>query len=382
MKSPRLALMHDWIIEPGGSELVLKELIELFPRADVYCMIDRMPAAERNALGVTTTHTSALQHVPGIAGAYRRFVPLMPAAMRTLDLSAYDIVLSNSHAVAKGVRTHDRQLHLCYCLSPMRYAWDLRESYLKESGLDGPVTGPLARFVLERLRRWDAASTPRVAAFATLSHYIGARIRRNYDRDAQVIYPPVDTDYFTPGGSRGDYYVTAGRLVQYKRVDLIAEAFTRMPGRRLIIVGAGPDEAKVRAIAGDNVSLVGRRSREEVRDLVRGARAFVFAAEAVLGIAPAQAQACDTPVIAFGRGGATETVRGTSATDATGVFFDDQTPESLIKAVERFEQWVPSLAAGRCRANALPFGRARFHKEIGAFVAAGWSSFQAANDAR
>ena len=375
VKRPRVAIMHDWIVEPGGAELVLKSLIGMFPDADVFCMVDRMRDAERSALGLTRTRTSLLQHVPTVARNYRLLVPLMPAALYTIDVSAYDLILSNSHAVAKGVHTTPEQLHLCYCLSPMRYAWDLRDSYLRESGLDGGMSGPLARFVLERLRRWDATTTPRVAAFATLSHFIADRIRRNYGREARVIYPPVDTDFFTPGGERGDYYVTASRLVQYKRIDLIARAFAQLPAQRLLIVGDGPDEVKVRAGAGSNVTMLGRRSRVELRDLVRGARAFLFAAEEDFGIAPVEAQACDTPVIAFGRGGAVETICGASHSAPTGLFFDEQTPESLAAAIRRFEGAGSEIPLGRCRANALRFRAPLFEEGMRSFVGRAWTAF-------
>lgn len=378
---PRVAIMHDWIVEPGGAELVLKAMVGLFPDADVFCMVDRMQASERKALGLSRTQTSVLQHVPTVARNYRRLAPLMPAALYSIDVSGYDLILSNSHAVAKGVHTRPGQLHLCYCLSPMRYAWDLRESYLQESGLDGPVVGPVLRFLLERLRRWDASNTQDVDAFATLSHFIADRIRRNYGREARVIYPPVDTEFFTPGGTRGDYYLTASRLVQYKRIDLIARAFAALPAQRLLIVGDGPDEAKVRAVAGRNVTMLGRRSREELRDLLRGARAFLFAAEEDFGIAPVEAQACDTPVIAFGRGGACETIHGEAHPRPTGLFFAEQSPEALAAAVRVFEAEMPTIPAGRCRENALRFSESRFTVEMRRFVGEEWESFSGARAA-
>ena len=370
-RAPRVAVVHDWLVTRGGAELVLDELLALFPDAVLFTLI----AAPGTAEGWRRVETSALQHLPGIARLYRSFLPLMPAAMRGLDVSAFDIVISNSHAIAKGVHTHDRQLHLCYCLSPMRYAWDLRDQYLRESGLDHGVRGVLARRLLERLRRWDEANSGRVAAFATLSHYIADRIARAYGRDAQVIYPPVDTGYFTPQGVPGDAYVTASRFVPYKRMDMIARAFALLPERRLVIIGDGPDIAKVRAAAGRNVTILGRQSREVVRDNMRSARAFVFAAEEDFGIAPVEAQACGTPVIAFGRGGVVETVRGLDDPLPTGLFYAEQTPEAIADAVRRFELLEEPISPDRCRVNALRFRSELFRESFRRFVAERWAAF-------
>ncbi len=278
----RVAIVHDWLVTLGGSELVLRELLQVFPQASVFTLIDKMPRADRELIGVGETRTSFLDRLPGIGTHYRSFLPLFPAAVRSLDVKGYDLVISNSHAVAKGVTTTDRQLHICYCLSPMRYAWDLREQYLRESGNDRGLRGALARTVLGSLRRWDCATSDDVDVFVTLSTYIADRIRRAYDRDAAVIYPPVDTEFFTPGptGNAGDYYVTASRFVPYKRIDLIVRAFASLD-RRLVVVGTGPDDRKVRAAAAGapNVSFAGHTTRERLRDLLRGARAFVFAAD-------------------------------------------------------------------------------------------------------
>jgi glycosyltransferase involved in cell wall biosynthesis len=367
----RVAIIHEWLVTLGGSELVLAELLKTFPNADVFTLIDRMPEEHRAFLGVARTRTSFLQSVPGIERRYRAFLPLFPAAVRSLDVRDYDVVISNSHAVAKGVRTRPGQLHVCYCLSPMRYAWDLRDQYLRESGNDRGVRGLLARSLLDVLQRWDRANSADVDVFATLSHYIADRIRRAYGRDATVIYPPVDVDFFTPGASSraGQYYVTASRFVPYKRIDLIAAAFSRMPDRKLLVIGEGPDAARVRAAAGPNVELAGRLNREALRDALRGARAFVFAAEEDFGIAPVEAQACGTPVIAFGRGGARETV----IDERTGVFFAEQTVDSLVAAVARFE--TRTFDRDDCRRNAEGFNEARFRLQFATLVEQAWASF-------
>src|ERR1017187_4021699 len=249
LSAARVAIVHDWLETPGGSELVLEELLAVFPGADVFTMIDQRSAASRSsggALASARITTSWMQHIPAIKRNYRAWLPLMPLALRSLDVSAYDIVISNSHAVAKGIRTHSRQLHVCYCLSPMRYAWDLKAQYLREAGLERGVKGALAGMMLEAMRRWDLANTPGVDAFATLSRYIAERIERAYGRSAAVIYPPVDTEYFTPATASGrgeefkreeGFYVTASRFVPYKRIDMIATAFRAVADRKLVVIG-------------------------------------------------------------------------------------------------------------------------------------------------
>lgn len=370
----KIAIVHEWLVTMGGSELVLRELLRMYPRAEVFTLIDTMAAEQRQFLGVARTTTSFLNRIPGIERRYRSALPLFPSAVRGLDVSKFDIVISNSHAVAKGVRTHSGQLHVSYCLSPMRYAWDLREQYLAESGLDRGLRGAAARVTLDRLKSWDARNSVGVNAFATLSHYVADRIRRAYGRDATVVYPPVDVEFFSPGtDAAGEYYITASRFVPYKRVDLIARAFSLLPDRNLVVVGDGPDAAKVRAAAGPNVEMVGQVSRERLRELLRGARAFVFAAEEDFGIAPLEAQACGVPVIAYGRGGAMETVRGLEHAAPTGVHFGQQTAEAIAAAVREFESREFSREA--CRENALRFSESRFRNEMGAFVEREWRAF-------
>ena len=359
----RVAIVHDWLVTPGGAELVLEEMLAVFPDADVFTMIDQRSPDHRDSLGHTRVHTSWMQRIPNIKRNYRSYLPVMPLALKSLNVSKYDIVISNSHAVAKGIHTHSRQVHLCYCLSPMRYAWDLRDQYLREAGLDSGVKGAAAVAMLEGMRRWDLANTSGVTAFATLSNYIAERIKRAYGRSSVVIYPPVDTDFFTPAAEPcEDFFVTASRFVPYKRVDMIAAAFRAVADRRLIVIGDGPDASKVRSAAGPNVELVGRLSREEVRSYLRRARAFVFAAEEDFGIAPVEAQACGTPVIAFGRGGVTETI----VDGTTGVFYSEQTPEALADAVRRFE--VMALSGSACRENSLRFAAENFRSGFRGFV--------------
>ena len=377
-----VAIVHDWLTSLGGGELVLRELLRIYPDARIFTLVNHMSDEDRRFVGIENARvtTSMLNSMPGVARHYRSMLPLFPAAMRSLDVSAYDVVISNSHAIAKNVHTHDKQLHISYCLSPMRYAWDLREQYLVESGLSAGWRGAVAHVMLDALKRWDRARSHDVDVFVTLSHYISDRIQRAYGRSSAVIYPPVDVDFFTPGPGDpafGDYYVTVSRFVPYKRIDLIARAFASLPDRRLVIVGDGPDAEKIRAAAGPNVTLVGRASRERVRTLLRGARAFLFAAEEDFGIAPVEAQACGIPVIAYGQGGVLETIRGANSTEPTGVFFQEHTTDAIARAVRELERRPTAISPTACRENAERFSEARFRREFAALVEREWQRFAA-----
>jgi glycosyltransferase involved in cell wall biosynthesis len=362
--APRIALIHEWLVTPGGSEAVLRELCRMLPNADLFCLIDHLTAEDREQLGVGRPRTSWLQRLPGVHRYYRALLPLMPHAIERLDLSAYDVVISNSHAVAKGVRPRPGAMHLCHCCSPMRYAWDLREQYLREAGVHRwPVSWLLHR-MLDRLRRWDLASTDRVTSFVAISGFIADRIRRAYGRESTVVYPPVDTHYYTLDDRvpRGTHYLTASRFVGYKRIPAIVAAFRELPDRQLVVIGDGPDRHRVLAAAGPNVTWLGRQPRERLREEMRRARAFVFAAEEDFGIVPVEAQGCGTPVIALGAGGSRETVIG-HGPDRTGHFFESATPEAIAGAIRAFEA-LPIIPPERCRANAERFSTAAFHAGV------------------
>ncbi len=378
----RIALVHDWLDTWRGGENVLAEILRIYPGADLFALVDFLPAAARTRLSGKFATTSFLQRLPGVRRYFRALLPLFPRAIEALDVSGYDLVLSSSHAVAKGVRTAAGQLHICYCHTPMRYAWDLRDQYLGPRGLRFGLRRALADRVLNRLRDWDRRVSPRVTHFIANSEFIAQRIARCYDREATVIHPPVDVRFFTPGEGGAepaarDYYLAASRWVPYKRMDLVAAAFRDLPGRRLVMAGDGPEAARVRRAAGPNVEFVGEVPRERLRDLLRGARAFVFAAEEDFGILPVEAQACGTPVIAFGRGGALETVRGQHDARATGRFFDEQSPAAIAAAVREFEAQDRAITAADCRANAERFSSARFAADFDAFMRAQWREFAA-----
>jgi glycosyltransferase involved in cell wall biosynthesis len=355
-------------------------MIALYPDADVFALVDFLPDDLRSRLRGKRVRTSFLQHVPLARRFFRLLLPLFPRAIESLDVSPYDIVISSSHAVAKGARTAPRQLHICYCYTPMRYAWDLREQYLAASRHGRGLRGAVVREVLDHLQSWDRAASARVNRFIAISGYIRDRIRKCYDRDATIIHPPVDVEFFVPRDTPSSektrsYYLTASRWVPYKRIDLIVEAFDALADRRLVVVGDGPDARRVRAAAGTNVEFVGDVSRERLRDLLQGARAFLFAAEEDFGILPVEAAACGTPVVALGRGGALETVRTIGTQGPTGVLFAEQSANAIVEAVRQFENQADAIDATDCRTNALRFSSARFRAELAQFVESAWNEF-------
>jgi glycosyltransferase involved in cell wall biosynthesis len=371
----KVAIVHDWLVTYAGAERVLEQLLLLYPGADLFTLIDFLPETERAFLQGCSPQTSFLQRAPGARRHYRRYLPLMPLAIEQFDVSAYDLVISSSYAVAKGVLTGPDQLHICLCHSPMRYAWDLQHQYLRETGLDSGLSSFFARYLLHRTRIWDLRTANGVDRFIAISRFIARRIWKVYRREAVVIYPPVDVEAFTPGADKDAYYVTASRMVPYKRIDLIVAAFARTPERQLVVIGDGPEAAKVRAMSAPNIQLLGHQPLPVLREHLRRARAFVFAAEEDFGIAPLEAQACGTPVIALGRGGACESIRGLHESEATGVFFQEQTVEAIQGAVELYEQVASRLTAEACRANAMRFGADRFRHQFHTYVESQWLEF-------
>ncbi|MCK9778121.1 glycosyltransferase family 4 protein [Pseudomonas syringae] len=366
----KIAIVHDWLVSYAGAERVLASLINVWPAADLFAVIDFLSDQDRAHLHGKVARTTFIQNLPGARKHYARYLPLMPLAIEQLDLSGYDLIISSSHAVAKGVLCGPDQLHISYVHSPIRYAWDLQHQYLQESGMNKGIKGGLARLILHYIRLWDQRTSTGVDAFIANSGFIGARISKAYRRDSTVIYPPVDTLGFTAQGARGDFYFCASRMVPYKRMPMIVEAFAAMPDKRLIMIGDGPDLAKAQAIASQvsNVTLLGFQPGNVLLDHMRSAKAFVFAAEEDFGISPVEAQACGTPVIAFAKGGVMETVHGLDHPQPTGVFYRQQTVASLIAAIGEFEAAQSRISSEACRANAERFSVARFEQEIKAFV--------------
>jgi len=373
----KVGIVHDFLYTYAGAERVLEQIIKVFPQADLFSLFDFLPADQRGFLQGKQVKTSFLQHMPLAKRKHRMYLPLMPLAIEQLDMSQYDVVVSSSYVAAKGVLTRPTQLHLCYCHSPVRFAWDLQHQYLGQVGLTGGIKSFLARVILHYTRIWDFRSANGVDVFLCNSKFVSRRIEKVYRRDSVPIYPPVDIDQFTMNADKDDYYMTASRLVPYKRIDLIIEAFNRMPDRRLIVVGEGPDFKKLQAMAGPNVRMVGYQPFNRLKLFMQHARAFIFAAEEDFGIVPVEAQACGTPVIAFGQGGVTESV----ISGKTGLFFTEQTPESLMDAVEEFEE-IGTWDAQVIRENAERFSPEKFREKLHAVAQSEWDLFTSSGSAR
>jgi glycosyltransferase involved in cell wall biosynthesis len=355
----KTALVYDWLLTMGGGEKTLSAIQEAYP-SPIHTLVHDSKRMKGTAFEGKQVHSSFIQKFPFSKRLYRNYLPFFPLAMEQFDLSSYDVILSASHAVSKGVLTHAGQIHLCYCFTPMRYAWDLTHRYLE--GVSG-VQKLVARASLHYLRNWDISSLGRVDHFAAISHYIAGRIKKVYGRDSTVIYPPVETEDIAFSAVKDNYYLTVSRMVPYKRMDLIVEAFSHLPDQRLVVVGDGPEMKKVKSLAKKNVEILGWQPDEKIRDLMRGAKGFLFAAEEDFGIVVVEAQAAGTPVIAFGKGACLETV----VPGRTGIFYPRQSIDSLIEAIHVFEK--TTFDPAEIRAHAQKFNRQRFIEEFKQFVA-------------
>lgn len=363
----KTAIIHDWLVVYNGAEKVLEELLKLFPDADLYSTVEHLEAKDRHFIQNKQVKTTFIQNLPFSKRKYRNYLPLMPLAIEQLDLSKYDLIISSSHAVAKGVITGPDQLHISYVYSPIRYAWDLQHQYLRESGLEKGIKSWITRFILHYVRNWDYRTANGVDFFMCVSDFIGRRIWKTYRREAKTVYPPVDVSAFTLREEKEDFYLTASRMVPYKKIDTIVESFSLLPDKKLVVIGDGPDFKKIKAKAGSNVMLMGYQPFDVLKDYMQRAKGFIFAAEEDFGIAPLEAQACGTPVIAYGKGGSRETVRGyNESTSPTGLFFYEQNAEAIAAAVQKFEQiQIDSID---CRNHSLYFSNERFQKEFKAFI--------------
>lgn len=360
--APRAALVHDWLPVYGGAERVLEQVLAVLPEADLFSLIDFLPEGQRAFLGGRPVETSFIQGLPMARRHYRRYLPFVPLAIEGFDLSPYDLVVSSSYVVAKGVLTTAEQLHVSYVHSPVRYAWDLQFEYLRDGAYDRGLKRAAARLLLHYLRLYDAASASRVDVYVANSHNVARRVWKTYRRRAAVVHPPVDTEAFSLFREKEDYYVTVGRLVPYKKVDLLVEAFNAMPGRELVVIGDGPELKRIERLAGPNVRLLGRQPASALTYYLQRARGFVFAALEDFGIAPLEAQACGTPTIAYGRGGARETV----VPGVSGLFFEEQSVEAVCAAVERFERahFEPEAVREQAERFSVPRFRARFREVL------------------
>ena len=327
----RVAVVHDWLVTKGGAERVLKEILSLFPNADIFTLVDFLSPKDRQEIlrGKKTT-TTFIQHLPFAKKHFRNYLPLFPKAMESLDLSGYDLIISSSWAFAKGVRTHKNQKHICYCHTPIRYAWDLYEEYTKNLP---PIKKQIVKLALAYIRHWDRKSN-NVDAFIANSRCVAKRIERVYGKESYLIHPPVDVEHFRPEKiEKEDFYLTLSRLVPYKKTKLIVEAFNQMPQKRLIVIGDGEELESIKNIAKSNITILGYQPDEVVKSYMQKAKAFVYAALEDFGIVMAEALAAGTPVIAYGECGASDIV-----CDNCGVKFFSQDVNAIIDAVKRLEE--------------------------------------------
>ncbi len=353
----KVALVHEWLTPKatGGSELVVQEILKHID-ADLYALIDFESTNPQSYLFGRTIGKTFLQDLPLARNGVQNYLPLLPLAIEQLDLRGYDVILSSSHCVAKGVLTSPQQLHICYCHTPMRYIWDLTFDYLSSSRMGRGFQGWLTRYLLHQLRQWDVIAANRVDYFIANSHHTARRIWRCYRRQAEVIYPPVNIERFPLQAEKADFYLTVSRLVSYKQVSLIVQAFNEL-GRPLVVIGDGPQLKAIRQLAKPNVQVLGWCPNHVVEQYMAEAKAFVYAAIEDFGIALVEAQACGTPVIAYGAGGALETVRDLRKhpDQATGLLFIEQSPAALIEAVKTFEASAAAFNPERSRWNAATF---------------------------
>jgi glycosyltransferase involved in cell wall biosynthesis len=355
---PRIAFVLDALPSLGGAEKVLFSALDIYPQADVFTLIFNRPVFKNTSIAGRTIHTSYLNSLPLAQKYHRIFLPLMPQAIEQFDLRGYDVIVSFNYAVAHGTRNPDGARHLAYTYTPMRYAW----TDLNVNGTQSRQSW-IVRHFMDSFRRWDRQASSRVHDFAAISRAVARRIRNAWDRDSRLIYPPVETERFSALQARGDYYVTVTRLVPHKRVDLLVQAFSRL-GRRLIVVGDGPEMPRLQAMAGENIHLAGYQTDVRTAELIQEARAFVCAAEEDFGIAIVEAQAAGCPVITYGQGGALESV----IEGITGLFFKEQSVESLIDCILKFESCAASFCSDDLVRNADRFGKTRFLQEFRQFV--------------
>lgn len=368
----KTALVIDWMVSAvGGAEKLNQSICEIF-NPDIFTLVKDEKMLERTAFSNYSITSSFIQKLPFSKKKYRSYLPLFPLAIEQFDTSNYDLVLSSSHSVAKGVMTHPDQLHICYCNTPIRYAWDLYHQYLSDSKLQKGIKGKLAKLFLHYIRLWDVSSVNRVDEFIANSKCIARRIKKAYGRESKVIYPPVDTKFFEFHPNKENYYVAASRLVPYKKIDVIVKAFSKLPNLKLIVIGDGPQRKLLEKMATRNVEILGAVSDFEIRSYLQKAKGFIFASHEDFGILPVEAQSCGTPVIAYKKGGALETV----IDQKTGIFFDEQTPDSLLSAIKDFERKYHQFDLEIIREHAQKFDIDFFKKEMEQFIFEKYFEFQ------
>lgn len=369
----KVAIVQEWLVTVGGSDKVVKAILDVFPDADIYTLVAKKEVCDELGIPWEKVHTSFIQKMPLGTKKHRAYLPLFPFAIEQFDLRGYDVVISSSHCVAKGVLTKADQLHICYCHSPIRYCWDMYNEYLEESHLDKGFKSWLVRLMLHPIRQFDAIAGSRVDYYISNSDYVGQRIRKTYRKKATTIHPNIDISNFELCNDKQEYYLASSRLVAYKKIDTIIEAFNQMPDKKLVVIGGGPNLEAYRKLAKDNVTVMGYQPFDVLKDKMQHAKAFVFAADEDFGMIPIEAQSCGTPVIAYGHGGSLETVNG----GKTGLFFYEQTPEAIVEAVNKFESMGSQpFAPADCRQWAEGFSEERFKREIKEFVEEKYEEFK------
>lgn len=369
----KVAIVQEWLVTVGGSDKVVKAILDVFPDADIYTLVAKKEVCDELGIPWEKVHTSFIQKMPLGTKKHRAYLPLFPFAIEQFDLRGYDVVISSSHCVAKGVLTKADQLHICYCHSPIRYCWDMYNEYLEESHLDKGFKSWLVRLMLHPIRQFDAIAGSRVDYYISNSDYVGQRIRKTYRRKATTIHPNIDISNFELCNDKQEYYLASSRLVAYKKIDTIIEAFNQMSDKKLVVIGGGPNLEAYRKLANANVTVMGYQPFDVLKDKMQHAKAFVFAADEDFGMIPIEAQSCGTPVIAYGHGGSLETVNG----GKTGLFFYEQTPEAIVEAVNKFEAMGSQpFAPADCRQWAEGFSEERFKREIKEFVEEKYEEFK------
>lgn len=358
----KVALVHDWLVNIGGAEKVLKVISEIFPEADIFTLVYSKDTLKKLNLS-SKVYASFINNLPKALSKYPYYLPLMPIAIEQFDLSNYDLIISSSHCVAKGIITKSYQSHICYCHTPMRYLWDLYFPYLRDHNLERGLKSIFVRVIFHYLRMWDVISSNRVDYFIANSKNVADRIKKIYRREAVVIYPPVDIENFYTSEKKEDYFIVLSRLVPYKKVDLVVEVFNdlKLP---LVIIGDGEEREKIEKIANENIRILGWQEDKVVKEYLSKAQALIFPSEEDFGIVPVEAQASGTPVIAFNKGGAKETV----VDGKTGILFDEQSVNSLKKAVLRFLRERDNFKKEDMLINAKRFSKERFIIEFKSFI--------------
>lgn len=369
----KVAIIQEWLVTVGGSDKVVKSIFDVYPDADIFTLVAKKEVCDELGIPWERVHTSFIQKLPFAKKKHRAYLPLFPFAIEQFDLRGYDVVISSSHCVAKGVLTKEDKLHICYCHSPIRYVWDMYNEYLEEAHLLKGLKSWIVRYMLHRIRKWDMLSSFRVDHYISNSDYVGRRIKETYRRESTTIHPPIDISNFELCTDKQNYYMASSRLVAYKKIDAVIEAFNYMPDKRLVVIGGGPNLDAYKKLAAPNVEIMGYQPFAVLKEKMQHAKAFVFAADEDFGMIPIEAQACGTPVIAYAHGGSLETV----CDGKTGMFFKQQTPEAIKEAVLNFEAMGEEpFGYIACRKWAEEFSEERFKSEIKEFVEKKYKEFK------